>query len=92
MPALAILNHGEQDSLVQVRRRARCWKRAKQPEHASAAPDLSSTGGAALDVGGQPCGVGRVKLVEQERVDQVVSARAIQRVATVRVRHNTYMT
>ena len=36
--------------------------------------------------------VRRVEVIEQERIDELASVRAIQSVADVRVRHITYMT
>ena len=90
--APAVLERGEQDPLVQVRHGARRGQRAEEAEDPGAAADLGGARRAALDVGGQARGVGRFELVEQERVDQVASARAVQGMAAVRVRHIPYMT
>jgi hypothetical protein len=87
-----ILQDREQDALVQLRGGARRGQRPQQTEDPGAPADLGSARGAALDVGGQACRVRRFQLVEQERVDQVTGARAIQGVANLRVRHNPYMT
>ena len=54
--------------------------------------DLGGARGTALDVGRQSGGVGRLELVEQERIDQVAGARAVQGLVALRVRHIPYMT
>ena len=41
---------------------------------------------------GEMGSVRRVEVIEQERIDELASVRAIQCVADVRVRHITYMT
>jgi hypothetical protein len=92
MPPGPIVEGGEQDALIQVR----CWSRnrqgPKQTKHASAASDLRRAGGATLDVGRQARGVGREEVIEQEEIDELAGACAIQGVADVRVRHIRYMT
>ncbi len=92
MPSSAVVQRGEQDPLVEIRRRARNRKGAKQPQDPGAATDLRGAGRAALDVGGQPGCVARMELIEQERIDQRSGARAIQGVANMRLRHISYMT
>lgn len=88
----AVVQGGDQDPLVQVRRGPRHRQGAQQPQDARAAADLGGAGGATLDVGGQPGGICRSELIEQEGVDERTSACAIQGVADMRVRHITYMT
>jgi len=87
-----ILERGQQDPLIQLRRGARHRQRTEQTQHASAPADLGGTRRATLDVAGQLCRVGRFELVEQERIDQGAGARTIQGAANVRVRHIRYMT
>ena len=43
-------------------------------------------------MGGQSGSIGCTEVIEQERIDELTSVRAIQSVADGRVRHNTYMT
>lgn len=92
MPPSAVFEGRDQDPLVDVRHGARSTQCPEQAEDPSAATDLGRTGRAALDVGGQSRGVGRLELVEQERVDQVAGMRAVQGGVAVRLGHIPYMT
>ena len=88
----AVIECRPQDPFIEVRRGPRDRQRAEQGEDPCAAADLGRTGGAALDLRGEMGGVRRAEVIEQERIDELASVRAIQSVADVRVRHNTYMT
>ena len=90
--AAAVLERGDEDALVQVRHGPRRAQGPEQPENPGAPADLGRAGRAALDVGRESRGVARFELVEQERVDQVAGARAVQGMVAVRVRHILYMT
>lgn len=92
MTLCPIIDGREQDPLVEVRCGSRNGQRSKQTEHPRAAADLRCAGGATLDVGRQTRGVSRQEVIEQEEVDELACACAIQGVADVRVRHITYMT
>ena len=87
-----ILEGGQQDPLIQLRRGTWHRQRTEQAQDASAPADLGGTGCTALDMARQARRVGRFELIEQERVDQGAGARTIQGAADVRVRHITYMT
>lgn len=91
-PAGPLVEGGHQDALIEVRRGMRHVQRAEEAQDAGAAADLDGAGGTPLDVERQARGVGRVQLIEQERVDQRSGARAIEGVADLWVRHTTYMT
>ena len=82
----------EKDPLVQVKGRSRDRQRSEEPQDAGAASDLRGAGRAALDMGGQACGVGRTELIEQECIDERAGSCAVQGLASVRCRHITYMT
>ena len=43
-------------------------------------------------MGGKAGGIGRTKVIEQERVDELAGTSAVQVVVNARVRHITYMT
>lgn len=88
----AIVERREQDPFVQIDGGPGNGQRAEQAQHASAAADLGGTRRAALDVGGQAGGIGGTELIEQERIDERARPFAIQGVASVSVRHITYMT
>ena len=90
--AAAVLERGQQDPLVEVRRGSRRRQGPEEAQDPGASADLAGARRAALDVGGEACRVARFELIEQERVDQGPGARAIQGIANVRVRHTTYMT
>ena len=92
MAPSAVFECRDEDPFVQVRHGARCAQCPEQAEDPGAAADLGGAGRAALDVGGQPRGVARLQLVEQERVDQVAGARTVQGMVAERVRHILYMT
>jgi hypothetical protein len=87
-----IVQRGHQDPLIQVVGRTRDGERAKETEHAGAAADLGRAGGATLDVGRETRRIGRQEVIEQEQVDELAGACAIEGGTDVRVRHITYMT
>ena len=88
----AVIECRPQDPFIEVRSGPRDRQRAEQGEDPCAAADLGRAGGAVLDMRGQSGSVRRVEVIEQERIDELASVRAIQSVADVRVRHITYMT
>jgi hypothetical protein len=88
----AILESGDQDPFVEVRHRAWRGQRPQQGEDSSASTDLRRTRRTTLDMRRQARRVRRVELIEQECVDQFSRMGAVQGVATVRARHNPYMT
>ena len=88
----AIIQGGEQDPLIHAGRRPRRGQRANERQDEGAAADLGRAGRTAPDVGGEPGSVGRLELIEQERVDERTGAFAVQGVAEGRVRHISYMT
>jgi hypothetical protein len=90
--ACSIVQGREQNALVEVSCRPWNRERAQQPQDAGAAADLGRAGSTTLDVGGQPRGICRAELIEQERIDERTGACAVQDGADVRVRHITYMT
>jgi hypothetical protein len=92
MTARAVVQGRQEDPFVEIDRGARDGQRTQQPEHARAPTDLRGTCRTTLDMGGQPGGIGRPELVEQERINERSSPSTVQRVANVRVRHITYMT
>jgi hypothetical protein len=88
----AIVERGHQDPLIQVVGRTLDGKRAHEAEHAGAAADLGRAGSTSLDVGRQARRVSRHEVIEQEQIDELASACAIEGGTDVRVRHITYMT
>ncbi len=88
----AILERGQQDSLVEIRRGSRCRQSPEETQDAGASADLAGARRAALDMSGETRRVSRLQLIEQEGVDQRPGARAIQGIANMRVRHTPYMT
>ena len=92
MPPGAIVEGRQQDPLVEVWRGTRNRQRPEQAQHTRAAADLGRAGGAPLDVRGETRRIGRQEVIEQEQIDELSGACAIQGVADVRVRHIRYMT
>ena len=88
----SIVQCGHQDPLINVVRRAWNRQRTNETEHAGAAADLGRAGGATLDVGRKTRRISRHEIIEQEQVDELAGACAIQGGTDVRVRHITYMT
>ena len=88
----AVIECGQEDPLIEVRRGSRDRQRAEQAQDPRAAADLGRTGGAALDMRGESGGVSCAEVIEQEGINELASVRAIQGVADVRVRHIIYMT
>jgi len=89
MPPRAIVQCREQDPLVQVGCGARNRQRSEEAQHACAAADLGRAGRATLYVGRQARGIGGQEVIEQEQVDELAGACAVE---DVRVRHIRYMT
>ena len=92
MAPSAVFERGDEDPLVEVRHGPRRAKGPEQAQNPRAPADLGRAGRATLDVGRESRGVARFELVEQERVDQVAGARAVQGMVAMRVRHILYMT
>jgi hypothetical protein len=88
----AIVQCRQQDAFVEVRGGTRDRQRPEQSQDARAAADLGRARGTTLDVSRETGGIGREKVIEQERIDEFAGVRAVQGMTDVRVRHITYMT
>ena len=88
----SIVDSREEDALIEIR----CWtwnrQGSQQPEHPRATADLGRAGRAALDMGGQTRRIGCDQVIEEEEIDELPGACAIQGGADGRGRHITYMT
>ena len=89
MTARSILEGRHQDALVEIGGWARHRERTEEAQDARAAADLSRAGRAGAHMRGEAGGFARIELIEQERVDEVSGARAVQ---GVRRGHVLYMT
>ncbi len=92
MAAVAVADRGQQDPLVDVRRRRRRGEAAEEGQEPGRPADLRLAGGAALDVGREASGVDGGELVRQVRVDQATRVGVVESSVTGRrVAHNLYM-
>lgn len=89
MTPRSILEGRHQDALVEIGGWAGHRERTEQAQDARAATDLRRAGRAAAHMGGEAGGFARVELIEEERVNEVSGARAVQ---GVRRCHVLYMT
>jgi len=90
--ALAIGNRSEDQPLVQVRRSNRLGQHGKEPHQVGDPAQIGGTGRAARQMRPKGGTRGRVRLVQQERVDQTLRRRTVKRRGGIDRRHTQLMT